>query len=172
MPSSRQLTRTTGELVSTISMKFVNSEQQGTDDGHRDAIVAAIARTLSIIDWISRLEQRCPRALKRYAGRDLFEVAPPTSRRARMAADYLAGVIENLNDEPLDQMLARAMAVPGRHECTPTPASFGQSLTHEALGDGVTWADNHPGYPHRLPHIEYHAGVLYGLENIIPKTMF
>src|SRR5437763_1186396 len=81
-------------------------------DGHdeaRSVIVDAMARTLFVCDWAFRVEERNPRAMARYAGCDLLEVAPPTPHRTWLEANCLAQAIEGLNGETLDQMYIRAL---------------------------------------------------------------
>jgi hypothetical protein len=123
----------------------------------REDIVESMARTLYVMDWIEREEEKG----RTYPGQELFDVAPPTPRVAYRAARRLADRIEERNKLSLDAIYVAAAAAPGRHLREPTPEDFGYSLTMQALGTGVAWSDNHPDVDIKLPRIEYHRGQLY-----------
>jgi hypothetical protein len=122
----------------------------------RDDIVDAMARTLFVLDWAERQEERG----RTYPGENLMEIAPPTPRVAYRAAEKLAGRIEEKNKLSLDAIYVAAANAPGRHLREPTPEDFGYAITMQSLGHGVSWADDHPDVDIKLPRVEYHRGSL------------
>jgi|SRR5579859_987847 len=118
----------------------------------RAEIVDMMARTLFVTAWADREEERG----RTYPGQDLMDVAPSTPHRAREAARALASRIEVMNGANLPVLYDRAIRTPGKHYREPTPRDFGYGLAMQSLGHGVSWFDDHPRFPLKLPHIEFY----------------
>jgi len=106
----------------------------------RDEIVASMARTLFVVAWAQREEEKG----RTYPGQDLMDVAPKTSPKAEAAAKKLALEIEEMNDASLDALLVLASMQPGKHYKESYSYDFGYGLAMQALGHGVSWWDDHP----------------------------
>jgi hypothetical protein len=120
-------------------------------------IIDAMARTLYVTDWADREDEKG----HHYPGQDLFDVAPRTSQAAYRAARKLARTIEELNQASIVDLCDFAADAPGKHYKKPTPEDFGYGITMQSLGHGVSWFDDHPEFPLKLPHVEYHQGRLW-----------
>jgi hypothetical protein len=123
----------------------------------RDKIIHGMARALFVDDWARQQEERG----RRWPARaDLMDLAPRTPPRAVLAAARLARRIEQLNNTTMAKLYDRAVAAPERHLSEPTARLFGHYLAMESLGHGVSWFDDHPEFPLKLPHVEYYDGHL------------
>lgn len=120
----------------------------------RDTIIHGMARALFVDNWAMGEEERGRRWPP---GSDLMDLAPRTPSRAVLKAARLARRIEQGNRATLPQIYDRALAAPGRHLREPTPCDFGHYLAMQSLGHGVSWFDDHPSFPLKLPYIEYES---------------
>lgn len=131
------------------------------------AIVEHMARALYATDWV-RAEGEAGLTV---AG-DVMEQMPAVPPAAYAAAYRLADQIESLNGAPLQDLLKMAAqadgyeAAPDQHYCE----LFGHYLAMEAMGDGVSWFDDHADFPLALPSIEYFDGFMssdYGMPRAV-----
>lgn len=123
----------------------------------REEIVGGIARAFFVSTWADR-EEEAGRT-RGWAGQDLYKIAPRTSSHALKAARKAAAEVERLNGKTIDALYEQAIATPGRH--TPghsEPDHFGSDLGLQMMGHGVSWFDDHPKFPMKLPHFEYYGG--------------
>ena len=71
-------------------------------------------------------------------------------------AGRLIASIERQNGAPIEQLYARAIALPGKRysEREPTPERFGNCRAYEMIGAGVSWGDDYPDHGLKLPRVE------------------
>jgi len=115
-------------------------------------IRASMARALFVDSWANREQERG----RSHGGRDLMFVAPRTSSAAKAAANKLAHQIETLTGRSMESLYHAAESDPGHHSRQPTPHDFGHYIAMQALGHGVSWADDHPDLPFDVPHAEFY----------------
>lgn len=139
----------------------------------RDTIIEAAARALWVSAYMDHVEGddpdsapdlalACPFGDPAHprpgAGEDWMDFAPPTGNAARVKARELIDQIEARNACEIGAHLAALMAlwaVYGKG-AMPEPEKFGHYLAMEALGHGVSWADDHAGHCLKIPHIEFY----------------
>ena len=92
------------------------------------------------------------------AGEDWMDVAPPTPLEAFVIAGELWGKMEASFGLSVETVYNRCADMDG-HLKPPCIADFGHCAAMEALGTGVSWADDHPvptNWHAKVPSIEYH----------------
>ena len=91
-------------------------------------------------------------------GEDWMDYMPETVEAARVKARELIEEIEGQNHQLLDgiEKFYEGTIVPmDGHMKDPTPEDFGHYLAMQALGHGVSWADDHPDHGLELPLISF-----------------
>lgn len=116
----------------------------------REDIIDAAARAGFVQAWASWMEER-GESLRG----ELMDQAPPTPSKARAWAKKLIQGMETLNGLPVSEMYERALAMPGRHLRRSAPEDFGFTTAMQALGHGVSWADDHPEHGFLIPRADF-----------------
>jgi hypothetical protein len=126
----------------------------------RAAIVLPFVRAL-YVDWWAAERERAIADGRRVppleAGVDLLDQAPRTPSRAHRTALAILRRVEQLNREPIEESLVRAVAErPAAHERPPTPGDFGHLVAMQSIGHGIGWDDYHPDFGLELPSAEFY----------------
>lgn len=119
-------------------------------------IIMAMARAFWVDAWASREEEEGRRPAG--PGEDLMDAAPPTPAVAIHFARKYAKDFQTANDADLMALYERAAGMPGKHDEEPTEEAFGHYIAMEAMGHGVSWADDHPDHGFVVPSMtgEHH----------------
>lgn len=124
-------------------------------------IIEGMARAFYVDAWAQR-EEEAGRT-KGWAGQNLYDLAPKTSRAAMQTAAKAAAHVEAINGIGLDALYTRAVMMPGSHDRNADPFAFGSDLGMQMLGDGVSWFDDHPKFELYLPDVGFD---LYGYSSV------
>lgn len=117
-------------------------------------IVDAAARAFYVTAWAEREEER-GRA-RGWGGRDLMDIAPRTSPKAKVAGKRFIANLEAANKgTAVGALYVMAATAPGKHYKEPSPEDFGHTMAMQAMGHGVSWWDDHPHVPITVPHYEF-----------------
>ena len=136
--------------MSLAFVRFVRNRSVNTVPDVRDQITESAARAIFMVAWANQHAHE-------YHQIELTTVAPPTSPDAYYKAVDLTIKLEKLNEMSIDEMYwGAANYKPDKHLKPPTPKDFGWYLAMEALGEGVTWADDHPDIDLIVPTVEFH----------------
>jgi hypothetical protein len=128
-------------------------EWRDTDMVMREEIIECAARIMWVNAWASWSEEN-----DHYpAGSDLDAIAPPTPDNVRDGASKVIASIERMNGDTIVALYRKACAMPGKHYRKPTVERFGECIGFQAVGTGVSWADDHPDPRYRIPCIEVYA---------------
>lgn len=111
----------------------------------------SVARTLFVTAWADREESEG----RTYAGKELFDVAPPTSTEAYHAAAELIRHTEIKNKRLIDTLYKRALEAAKVEDSVDTMEEFGFLLAMQALGHGVGLEDEFPGHDVQVPSFEF-----------------
>lgn len=94
-------------------------------------------------------------------GEDWMDVAPETPAEADVAAENLIAAFLDMNRmDEIENLFATAMVADGEDgidfDDTETAESFGHYLAMMAMGEGVSWFDDHKRFDLNVPRIESH----------------
>lgn len=134
-----------------------------------DIIAEGMARALwcdAWANWADEQHQKNPKVRYYPPGCELMDHMPAVPQRAYNEAWRLFGAIEELNGGTMAVLCHRAWLAdnsPGKdsEECNWTNAGqdywkeFGHYLAMEALGHGVSWADDHEAIEIKFPKYTY-----------------
>jgi hypothetical protein len=125
----------------------------------RQEIIDACAWMLWANAWISHQEELGAEGVNPGAGGSWDPYVPDVPETIGKLAREGIEMIERLNGATVDVLYERAIALPGKRygKREPTPERFGNCLAYEALGAGVSWADDYPGHGLIIPHSEVNA---------------
>lgn len=125
----------------------------------KDTIINHMARTLFVNAYANEVEEgTLPGFPKASQGQNWMDVAPATPQSAQEAAKKLYEKIEELNaPQTMESICEESQA-----------KELGYCLVMEALGSGVSWADNHEDHGLKIPNIE--AYLDFDPKNI-PETL-
>lgn len=92
-------------------------------------------------------------------GSDLMDIAPDTPLSAWVAAGQLIGMLEATNKASIHVLADRAArADDAAGDIGDIDAEdFGHYMAMEAMGQGVSWFDDHEKFNVKIPNMEYHA---------------
>lgn len=125
----------------------------------RQEIIDACAWMLWAQAWVSHQKELGDEGVNPGAGGSWDPYVPDVPEAVSKLALLCIEQIERMNGATVDVLYARAVALPGKryskHE--PTTERFGNCLAYEALGAGVSWADDYPGHGLTIPHGECYA---------------
>lgn len=107
------------------------------------SILDMMARTLFVSEWASLMEERG----ESFSGMELMDVAPDTPPEFEEIAQRLYRDIEQQNNVNLEEFIP-----PGEDEDFDRE-DFGYCLAMEALGQGVSWSDDHEDHGLNVPDI-------------------
>ena len=138
---------------------------EGSDD--------AAARAAYVSAWANWMEEQ-GESLRG----ELMDQAPNTPAAAKKWARKLIATMEKMNGLKIDKMYARAKADaesssrssrPGRNA---SPEEFGYCTAMQAMGSGVSWADDHPEHGFRIPGAEvYCPGSARSFEGYVSERL-
>jgi hypothetical protein len=128
-----------------------NAPSRNKVEDVRDEVEKSAGRALFAFAWADNEE----RAGNSHGGIDIYDVLPPTPRRALRSGKALIRRIERLNRLSISQLYWAAITMPGRHTRESIPGDFGFGLAATSLGHGVGWDDNHPDPEITYPHWEF-----------------
>lgn len=116
------------------------------DRSLRKRIVEGIGRAFWVMFWLQREEEKG----RSFGGqRNIEDLAPRTSSKAKRHAEEIATDIEQRSKTTLDRRFSERYP---RED----PELFGWYLGMEALGSGVAWSDDHDDHGLEIPHTEYY----------------
>jgi hypothetical protein len=118
-----------------------------------EEFLSAAAAALWGATWASEAEEQG----ENLGGVDVMDVMPPVPKQAAMAAAELMGAYEYVNKTAINRLWVKAATAPGKHYDGPTVELFGHYLAMAAMGHGVSWFDDHPNVPMKVPHMEFHV---------------
>jgi hypothetical protein len=135
----------------------------------RDTIVKAMAKAIHVSAWASLCEEEEGKDLqpRAWAQQDWMDHSPEVTEDAERAAWVLLGKVENMNGWSIYCMTKMALdsdlSVDGVRTDGASDSyyeDFGHYLAMMALGTGVSWFDDHEKFPLKVPHIEFHYGLM------------
>jgi hypothetical protein len=113
-------------------------------------IIEAMARTMFVVAW-GEFEEQHGRS---HGSRDLMDVAPETPAHVMDEARKLAIAFETENGGAnVTDLMSRAAEADDEE---PEPNEFGYGLAMQAMGEGVSWFDDHKRFPIKFPRFEAH----------------
>lgn len=135
-----------------------------SNPGSRAAIVDAMARAFFVNAWASEMEELCPEETRSWSGQNLYDLAPENSPEAEQHAEQFARDVERANGSRqlgwiYDMARARAKT---EGEGDFDEDSFGYLVSMEAMGHGVSLADDSPSAREmvNIPDSEFYDVVL------------
>jgi len=129
----------------------------GSDSEFRDSFLTGAARAFFVTAYADHVETAPERDddfdySKPGPRQDWTDNAPPTPPNAYALAGQLWAALHAANGEAgVYTLRLRAEEADGE---TPDGEDFGFSLAMQAMGQGVSWFDNHKKFPCEVPHIE------------------
>jgi hypothetical protein len=117
-----------------------------------DPILTGTARTLFVIAWADRQEER-----GRHLQGELMDQAPKTPMSAYLGAARLIGKYEAMNGLEIYCLLREARRVDNDADYSEEYANdFGHYLAMMSLGHGVSWFDDHADFELKVPMTEFY----------------
>ena len=125
----------------------------------QNEIVRSIARTLLVTTYAQLCdESEDPKLMRAGPGEDWMEVAPETTREAEDFAWRLCGKFEQANGMNIYCLAAKAWYADypdsGDQRVKGYDDKFGHYITMMALGEGVSWFDDHVEFDLKVPSID------------------
>lgn len=118
-----------------------------------DPIVKGMAEVLWGSAWADHAEEH---ACCEMGGCEITQIMPEIPVEAYILAGTLVGKIEQANGKSIACLLADACRADG--VAFPPDSAyherFGVCLAFEAMGDGVSWEDDHAAFPIEIPLVE------------------
>ncbi len=129
-----------------------------------NTILEASARAAFVTEWANEEEA----SGRTYGGMDLMDVAPETSDAARAWAKKLWEKIVELEltrgkswgpaaaslKPSIESLWAHTAKAAGLDATDEEAREFGHYVAMQAMGHGVSWADDHPDLDFKVPHME------------------
>lgn len=130
----------------------------------RQEIIDACAWMLWANAWIQHQEELGDKGVNPGAGGSWDPYVPDVPASMTKLATECIEQIERMNGAAIDVLYKRTVAlIPvgeralRKHWREPTTERFGNCLAWEALGAGVSWADDYPAHGLMVPHSEVNA---------------
>lgn len=121
--------------------------------------IEGAARSAFVLAWANWMEEKGDgRSL---SGQRLEDVAPKTPAKAKAWAKKLVTAMEKANGRSIDAMYEHALSIDGlsheasRHDRKSSAEAFGSDTALEAIGTGVSWADDHTEHGFKIPGAEF-----------------
>lgn len=138
---------------------FPGGAVENPRDQTREAILGGMASALWVTSWASYCEELSPARQAKLreeglipgGGGDWADAAPSTPPTAQLAAKRLAQAFEERNGVTIQKLFERAMEADGGVGTSKKADLFGHYLAMQALGNGVSWFDDHAQFPLEFP---------------------
>lgn len=157
------------EQIESIEMElddFRRFPKVFQDQGEtRETIRESFARSAFVLEWADAMEENGTR----FFGAELTDVAPEWTPAPYLRwAEKSIRTIEESIGIGIVEALNRACFVPcsrnweRRYDADSSAEDFGHTIGMEFQGHGVSWSDDHPGLPFKLPSGESPFAFLTG----------
>lgn len=125
--------------------------------GVNERIVEGMARMLWLVAFSAYMDETKDKRFRRARGGENWnDLAPETPAAAMQAAQQLGNLYTLANGVSLAGIMDRAAAAERIDHDPFAPEDFGAALAHMALGDGVSWFDDHPRFELARADFEIH----------------
>lgn len=126
------------------------------EDSEDTDILDGMARAIWVTSWGSWVEgmsreERKAEGIPSMSGRDVDDVAPETPESAYEAARDLYLLITRANGKSPGELLEVACRADGCEWNSENAELFGHYLAMQAMGEGVSWFDDHAQFPLKFP---------------------
>jgi hypothetical protein len=129
-------------------------KRRNPDHDTRPTIIESAARALFAQAYADAVEQGMIEGEHPGPGGEWLDVVPPTPKEFKDSAKRLIEQIEKTAGMGIEGAYLAASTMHGTHYKEPSAEDFGWYLAMEALGHGVSWADDHPDPGLDLPYWE------------------
>jgi hypothetical protein len=138
--------------------KRVAGIKRNAEETHDTDILEGMARAIWVTSWASWLEELSKDERRELgqpvslSGVDLDEAAPESPASALAAAEDLYLLIERANaPKDVGELFQKACEADGCAWNAENADLFGHYLAMQAMGEGVSWFDDHEAFPLKMP---------------------